>query len=76
MSTTRSCGPWRRLARSHLSRHTLLTAVRVAQRVPTYDDFHQMVLGADLKPMVRRPEPSSLGTGAPSRLRSVPRGFD
>ena len=24
------------------------------QRVPTYDDFHQMVLGADLKPMEKR----------------------
>lgn len=26
----------------------------VAQRVPTYDDFHQMVLGADLKPMAKK----------------------
>ena len=26
----------------------------VDQRVPTYDDFHQMVLGADLKPMEKR----------------------
>ena len=26
----------------------------VAQKVPTYDDFHQMVLGADLKPMEKK----------------------
>jgi len=26
----------------------------VSQRVPTYDDFHQMVLGADLKPMAKK----------------------
>ena len=26
----------------------------VSQQVPTYDDFHQMVLGADLKPMEKK----------------------
>lgn len=26
----------------------------VSQKVPTYDDFHQMVLGADLKPMEKK----------------------
>eukprot|EP01051_Picozoa_sp_SAG22_P006391 SAG22_NODE_417_length_10770_cov_21.649049_9_plen_41_part_00 len=27
----------------------------VEQRCPTYDGFHQMVLGADLKPLVGSP---------------------
>jgi hypothetical protein len=34
------------------------------QRVPTYDDFHQMVLGADLKPMVRHPAAAAVAAAA------------